>query len=969
MTPNDPVLISYAGPDLMWAEWVSQQLQRAGCAVEARVSAGGTAALAAAGNNRRHVVILSSSYLRPAPGEPAGIPASTLIPVIVGRCDLPPWFWRFSPVSLYDVADAQDAARRLLTRVLGRPEGLATSGTAEASTRFPGHGPRVWSASIPARNMFFTGRDEMLQRLRRRITTDVAAIVPHSLQGLAGVGKTQLAVEYAHRFAADYDVVWWIPSDKPAVARKALADLAIRLDRGRPQSEISELVEAAKDALRMGAPYDRWLLIFDNAGSPEAIRPLLPSGSGHVLVTSRDQAWDRFADAMDVDVYTRAESIGFLLHRLPDLTEPDAETLAAALGDMPLALEHAAGWLTTTQAPLADYLSLLSKRTAELLESGGLGPYETPVALTWIISMNQLRETNAAAARMLDLCAFIGPDPIDSELLLSAPRDFLPPGLSDALRSTNERLKIIEAIRSYSLARLHKNPGREPSIQQHRLVQAVVRDQTPADQQAAYRRFAHQILAAADPQDPAEPGSWAAYDALLPHVLSSAAITDPDPAVRSLVIHVAQMLNMRGEYQSALDISVAAIKSWSEVLDDIDTDLILARRNQGNSLRGLARFAETLLVDRETYDLVLTRRGPDHPDTLVSISGLSSDYRRLGHFAEARELDEHAVAVSNREWGPDDVQTLRHEHNYAVDLRLTGEFEAALAINERGHVVRTRVLGPDTFPALFSINDVARDLRELGQCYESLTLQENTYARYREIFGEDSPDTIRAMKNLAVSRRKAGRYEEGADLSADVLERHIRKFGEHHPETLAAFTNYSCDLRGLGRYQEARGYAESALRGFGDLLGENHPYAGMAAVNLAPLLRLAGDAATARTLNTSARELLGTSFGHGHRYTLSAAVNLASDLAALGDPEAARELDEASLAGLREACGPDHPYTLASAVNLALDLRALGARDAFHELQADTLARYERTLGTGHPEAQAAAARERAVCDIEPPPV
>ena len=409
-----------------------------------------------------------------------------LIPVLVRRCELPARFWQLSPADLREVSDDRIATRRLLSRVLGS-RAPAPEAISEPMTRFPGRRPAVWSPDLPARNPFFTGRDEMLRKLRRHLTTDVTALVPHSLQGLAGVGKTQLAVEYAYRFAADYDVVWWIPADKQATGRKALADLAVRLDLGGPQTEIGELIRAAKDALRTGQPYQRWLLVFDNAGSPASIQPLVPSGPGHVLITSRDQTWDRHADALDVDVYRRTESIEFLRRRSAGLSESDAGRLAAELGDMPLALEHAAGWLSATSMVLDDYLSLLRKHTSEVLNTGRFANYEASVAATWTISMNQLREVSPAAIQLLELCAFIGPDPIPIDLLVSAPADALPAGLHNALGSASQRAEILQAIRSYSLARVSQASGREPSVQQHRLVQAVVRDLIPADQQAAYR--------------------------------------------------------------------------------------------------------------------------------------------------------------------------------------------------------------------------------------------------------------------------------------------------------------------------------------------------------------------------------------------------------------------------------------------------------------------------------------------------
>jgi tetratricopeptide (TPR) repeat protein len=978
---DSPILISYTGPDLMWAEWVREQLERAGQIAEPVEWSGAPAdageVLRQAASGYRHcIAVFSGNYLRAViPTARAADDTATwaaehpdvLIPVLVRRCDLPARFWQLDPVDLREVSDDRTATRRLLSRVL-KAGSMAPGPLAEPMTRFPGRRPTVWAPDLPGQNQFFTGRDEILRELRGRLTTDTAALVPYLLHGVPGVGKSQLAVEYAYRFGSDYDIVWWVPAGKPSTARKAMADLAVRLDLGGTLTEPGELIRAVKDALRTG--YQRWLLIFDNASKPDEIMPVMPSGTsyGHVLVTSRDQTWNRHANALAVDVYSRKESIDFLRRRGPSLSVADAERLAGQLGDMPLALEHAASWLSTTRMALDDYLSLLSKHTAEVL-GAGLDSEQASAVATWAISMTHLREASPEAATLLELCAFFGPDPVSLNFIASAPADAVPGELRDALRSPGRRVKILQAIGSYSLARVSEGLDREPSLQSHRLVQAVTRDLLTPEQRAAYRRSAYAILAAAIPGDPKLPANWPRYDALLPHVISSEAISDPDPGLRALVMNETNMLNLRGEYRSALDILAAAIPAWSAVLDEVDHELVDARREQAKALRGLGRHREALAVAKAGYELARERLGQDHPDTLRQIGGLAGTYRRLGDFAVARGLEEFAVDVLTREGGADDPETLRHAHNLAVDHRMAGEFAQALEIDRHGTETFQRILGPDAYSTLYAVNNMARDLRELGQYYEALALQEQTYSRYREVFGPDSPDTLRAMKNLAVTRRKAGRYEDAAELAEDVLDRHRRKFGDLHPETLAAITNFANDKRCLGQFGPGRGYAELAVRGFQEVLGPDHPFTAGAEVNLAALLRLTGSPEQARTLNARILERLQAGFGAAHRYPLSCAVNLASDLAALDALEEARELDDQTLTALRTVSGADHPYTLSCAINLALDLRALGERDAYRDLFGDTVERYERTLGAGHPEAVAAAARERAVCDFEPPPV
>src|SRR5437016_5846442 len=134
--------------------------------------------------------------------------------------------------------------------------------------------PEIWG-NVPQRNKNFTGRTELLADLRERVTAEVTALVPHALHGMGGVGKTQLAIEYAYRYASHYQVVWWVPADQTALVRATLAALAPRLGiTGLVPGRVEEAVSAVLDSLRRGDPYDRWLLVFDNADQPESIRGL-----------------------------------------------------------------------------------------------------------------------------------------------------------------------------------------------------------------------------------------------------------------------------------------------------------------------------------------------------------------------------------------------------------------------------------------------------------------------------------------------------------------------------------------------------------------------------------------------------------------------------------------------------------------------------------------------------------------------
>src|SRR4051812_29307645 len=145
--------------------------------------------------------------------------------------------------------------------------------------------PRVWNA--PARNPWFTGRDGLLEQLHQRLGSGEGTLVVQALHGLGGVGKTQLAIEYAHRFAADYDLIWWLDAEQPVLIGDQLARLAARLELPSGPT-VADTVERLLAEL---GDRDRWLLIFDNAARPGDVADYRSAGAGHVLITSRYPGW------------------------------------------------------------------------------------------------------------------------------------------------------------------------------------------------------------------------------------------------------------------------------------------------------------------------------------------------------------------------------------------------------------------------------------------------------------------------------------------------------------------------------------------------------------------------------------------------------------------------------------------------------------------------------------------------------
>lgn len=389
-------------------------------------------------------------------------------------------------------------------------------------------------SNLPPRNPNFTGRDRLLASLTRSLDARRAAAAV-AVHGLGGVGKTQLVLEYAHRHAGDYDVIWWVTADQPATISSQLVALAHQL--GVPeQGEQAQTVTALLGELRHR---NHWLLIFDNAEDPRDLRPYWPpGGGGHVLVTSRNPTWRGIATTIGVDVLSRKEAVGFL-HRRLGRHDRSLGALAEALGDLPLALEQAAAYLEETDSTPAAYLNLLRERAGELFALGRPATSEQTIASTWTVSLQRLREQAPAAEELLTVCAFLGADDIP-RTLFTEHADQLPERLATTMSDSLAAGNVIGILRRYAL--ITTSPD---TMSMHRLVQMMVRCQLDPADEDRWAASALHLLRAAFPPERTEYEAGPIYAALVPHAL---AISDHAEQLEIDSEATAWLLNETGSY-------------------------------------------------------------------------------------------------------------------------------------------------------------------------------------------------------------------------------------------------------------------------------------------------------------------------------------------------------------------------------------------------------------------------------------
>jgi tetratricopeptide (TPR) repeat protein len=833
--------------------------------------------------------------------------------------------------------------------------------------------PAIWEG-VPPRNKNFTGRVDVLEQLRSHVTSKVTAVLPsvesqpQALQGLGGVGKTAVAIEYAWRYRADYDLVCWIRADQMPLVRSALAGLATKLGLEPSATGIDLTTSGVLDALRRGEPYDRWLLIFDNADQPEELLPFIPSGPGDVLITSRNHRWQPVVETVRLDVFERAESVQFLIKRVPrHLTEIDADRLADALGDLPLALVQAGAVLFESGMGVDEYLRLLRERVTQILEQGASPEYPTSMTAAWQISVARLRQQSPQALELLRCCAFLGPEPIPRAVFNSGLEDS-ETGVGNLIADPIELSTAISVLGRFALVRMDG-----PYIAVHRLIQALLRDELDPADQRRYRQDAHSILAAGAPGNPTDVNTWPRYAELVAHVGS--AVTDlahcQMASHRGFALSVVRYLFVSGDFASCRTFAERFIAQWTEDSGPDNPYVLDARRHLGNALRESGHSAEAYQLIEETLRSAERVLPPRNPLILHLRNSFGADLRAHGDFAAALELDEATWALHDEAFGPTDPQTLRVMHNLAADYGLNSRFDRARELHRDVYIQwRNAKLNPSATEVLNAWTGLARAVRLCGNFAQARDLGEDARLYGLHELGSEHHLTLRATIDLSIAmRRIPAAYDEALEMAGEALELCRRRRGETNPDTMAAAISLSNIQCALGQTDQALELAVATAEKYPAVYGAEHPYNYGCMGNLAMLRRLTGDPVEARRLNEKALAGLDTRLTRDHLFSLIVAVNLASDLAALGETAQARALSEDSLAGMTRLLGGQHSVTLGCAANLMLDLRADGADEEADSLSAGTISGFEHALGADHPITEAAASGSRINWDFDPPPI
>ncbi len=677
-------------------------------------------------------------------------------------------------------ADSEERRRRVIT---------AAEGEASPGKPFLG---------VPPRIPVFTGRVEELERLDAILIKDNAAAVGQTIglaavQGLGGVGKTALAIEYAYRFRRLYEGVCWCPAETRVGLLSSLAGLLALL--GAPGAEEADVENAAKAALRRLAEQRApWLLIYDNVSSPDEIADLLPSAETRVLITSRFSDWGGWAEEVSLDVLPLEEAVALLQRRSGRSDAEGAKVLAKALGNLPLALEHAAAYCKRTQMRFADY----AVKASSLIVAAPRGEgYPRSVAATFGLAITEAVTQCPAAEPIMAYLAQCSSERIPMTLIEGAVND------------EAQRLQALTALAEVSLVKHHPFEDTTAAVTLHRLVQIVARTRSQATGSAhdAVGRLIARLVAIYPGEGHSDPHSWPLCAQLTPHLLARRDACFDHAFVCAggpeLLDRAGRYFHGRAAHSQAAQLFRDALAIREKTLGPEHSDTATSLNNLANLLRDQGDFAGARSLHERALAIREKALGPEHSDTATSLNNLAMILKAQGDFAQARPLFERALSIYERALGLEHPAAALSLNQLAFLLQAQGDFAGAQPLCERALAIREKALGPEHPATARSLNNLASLLKARGDLAGARRLHERALAIHETALGPDHPHTATSLNHLAVLLQAQGDFAGALPLMERALAIREKVLGRAHPDTTTSLDSLAVLLEGRGDFAAA----------------------------------------------------------------------------------------------------------------------------------------------------------------------
>jgi tetratricopeptide (TPR) repeat protein/transcriptional regulator with XRE-family HTH domain len=731
------------------------------------------------------------------------------------------------------------------------------------------------------RNPLFTGREELLESIHQRLSAGHVAGLNQSfaLVGLAGMGKTYLALEYAYRYGLEYSAVLWIDAEQTETILASFTTIANVLHL--PQRQDPEQQQVATAVGRWLAVHSEWLLIWDNLEDMQPLRQYVPAThQGSILITTRRQTLGAVAQGSELRPLQAEEGVLFLLRRarllneapstLEQLAQSAPGELAAArelvtkMDGLPLALDQAGAYVEETPCRLTDYLELFQTKQAALLRRRGETSSDHPasVVATWSLAFEKVEQASRAAADLLRMCAFLHPDAIAEEIFLARTT------AQDEMREpiVSDMFAWHEAIRAVSAYSLLKRNVQEQTLSMHRLVQAVLREEMSREEQKQWQERVILRLKALFPE--AKPEAWPQCARLLPHVLACMRAI-PEQAgsmeLADVLRKSADYLSARAQYREAEPLYQRALhiqeqQSELESLLAASTLFGLAKlyRAQGRYELADAPGQRALHIREQTL-------GADHLDVASSLNELATLAYEQGKYDQAETLYQRAWRIRKKTWGARHQEVARSLHNLAMLYCMQGKYDQAESLAQQALDIWEQTREPEHLDVAYVLTNLAEISLAQGKYAQAKPLywralgiwehhlgaghpyiaypldgladifcEQEDYQQAEQLYeralhvreqalGDEHPKAALSLQKLANLRQKQERIEEAESLYQRSLAILEQGYGQHHPETAKTLASLARFYAARGNHEQARALLQRAYPLLEELLGREHP--------------------------------------------------------------------------------------------------------------------------------------------------
>ncbi|WP_344518090.1 tetratricopeptide repeat protein [Paractinoplanes durhamensis] len=612
----------------------------------------------------------------------------------------------------------------------------------------------------------------------RRVATDLDdAFRPGHLfvlNGLGGVGKTQLAAELARRSWADYqvEIVVWVTATSREKIIAGYADAAALLG-------IEETDAPAAADLFLAALSEpdglRWLIVLDDLQDPADLSGLWPpAGNGNAVVTTRSREAalaGHHRTILPVGPFEPAESHRYLSEKLgPGLHDPHAvDRLADELGHLPLALAQAAAYLMDRHLTCDEYLRRFRARRLDELQTR-LRPddYAATLTSTFALSIERAneRDPSGAALPLLELAAVLSPNGIPAGMFTAAPVQKMLTDRRGRATTADDSWDGLANLEVLSLGRLDDE---RRAVVVHQLLQRSVRESGPAD------RIAGAAVCAADALLEIWPdveGDLGLVDLLRANV--EALIEHAGGALWDGKLH--QLLLLAGNSLPRQGLLSAAVRYWERLLpiaiERLGPEHADSLTIRNNLCWAVGRAGDAVAALAGLRDLLRTREqllGADHPNTLATRHAVAHWQDETGDHDEAVAGLRRLIDDYERVLGGDHRDTLNTRialvETLGPDNPVAAVAELRLLLDGLG-----RVLGPDDPEVLEVGIELCAGLEAAGEGAEALSEMERLLGDYRRVLGATHADTLTVRYLIIGMKGRRGRSAEAVPAARELLD-------------------------------------------------------------------------------------------------------------------------------------------------------------------------------------------------------